>query len=571
MRRGDHSLAKRIQFGDLFVETGLLTPDKLQEVLALQNSTGNKKQIAEILVETGYLTDVQIQKVLESKYSIPFIDLYRTPVQTEMSRKVPDSMARRYTIVPVKISNNLLFVAMADPFDLQAIEDVETITKMSVIPLYAKENAILHTIDVLYGNIRAEKAIEDFKKENNLIDAAKEVQNFQEDSIGNAPIVRLVNSILEQAVNDGASDIHIEPMENEVRARQRVDGSLAQILTIPKKAHAAIITRIKIIGNMNIAEKRIPQDGRCQLNIKGHELDVRISTLPTMYGEKAVMRILDRESFLKPKHVLGFSKDNLEKFDLLLKNPHGIILVTGPTGSGKTTTLYTMLSELNRESDNLITVEDPVEYIIKGLNQVQVNPKANLDFASGLRSILRQDPDIIMIGEIRDQETVEIAIRAAITGHLVLSTIHTNSSADTISRLLDMGVEPYMLSASLVGIIAQRLVRKICPVCKREYIPDPEDVRAMGLPENDPAIKFYSGAGCSNCGNTGDKGRMAVHEVLMINGEVRNLISMEDPANKIREYAKKNNIKTIKEECIRLLLEGTISLKEAISVAYSQD
>ncbi|MDD4189589.1 MAG: GspE/PulE family protein, partial [Eubacteriales bacterium] len=426
-------------------------------------------------------------------------------------------------------------------------------------------------IDGLYGNIRAEKAIEDFKKENNLIDAAKEVQNFQEDSIGNAPIVRLVNSILEQAVNDGASDIHIEPMENEVRARQRVDGSLAQILTIPKKAHAAIITRIKIIGNMNIAEKRIPQDGRCQLNIKGHELDVRISTIPTMYGEKAVMRILDRESFLKPKHVLGFSKDNLEKFDLLLKNPHGIILVTGPTGSGKTTTLYTMLSELNRESDNLITVEDPVEYIIKGLNQVQVNPKANLDFASGLRSILRQDPDIIMIGEIRDQETVEIAIRAAITGHLVLSTIHTNSSADTISRLLDMGVEPYMLSASLVGIIAQRLVRKICPVCKREYIPDPEDVRAMGLPENDPAIKFYSGAGCSNCGNTGDKGRMAVHEVLMINGEVRNLISMEDPANKIREYAKKNNIKTIKEECIRLLLEGTISLKEAISVAYSQD
>jgi type IV pilus assembly protein PilB len=290
-----------------------------------------------------------------------------------------------------------------------------------------------------------------------------------------------------------------------------------------------------------------------------------------MYGEKAFMRILDRESFLKPKHVLGFSKENLEKFDLLLKNPHGIILVTGPTGSGKTTTLYTMLSELNKESDNLITVEDPVEYIIKGLNQVQVNPKANLDFASGLRSILRQDPDIIMIGEIRDQETVEIAIRAAITGHLVLSTIHTNSSADTISRLLDMGVEPYMLSASLVGIIAQRLVRKICPVCKREYIPDPEDVRAMGLPENDPAIKFYSGAGCSNCGNTGDKGRMAVHEVLVVNGEVRNLIAQEDAAGKIREYAKKNNIRTIKEECVRLLLEGTISLKEAISVAYSQD
>lgn len=564
-------MARRIHIGDLFVEAGLITREKLEEVLELKKTTDNKKRIGEILVDMGYLTDAQIQKVLESKYGIPFIDLYRTSVHTEMANKVPDSMARRYTLVPVRISNNLLFIAMADPFDLHAIEDVETITKMSVIPLFAKENAILHTIDDLYGNIRAEKAIEDFKKENNLIDVANEVQNFEEDTIGNAPIVRLVNSILEQAVNDGASDIHIEPMETEVRARLRVDGSLTQILSIPKKAHAAILTRIKIIGNMNIAEKRIPQDGRCQLNIKGHELDVRISTLPTMYGEKAVMRILDRESFLKPKHVLGFSKENLEKFDLLLKNPHGIILVTGPTGSGKTTTLYTMLSELNKESDNLITVEDPVEYIIKGLNQVQVNPKANLDFASGLRSILRQDPDIIMIGEIRDQETVDIAIRAAITGHLVLSTIHTNSAADTISRLLDMGVEPYMLSASLVGIIAQRLVRKICPVCKREYIPDPEDVRAMGLSESDPTIKFYSGSGCQNCGNTGNKGRMAVHEVLTVNGEVRNLISQGDAASKIREYARKNNIKTIKEECIRLLLEGTISLKEAISVAYSQD
>lgn len=563
-------MPKKKYIGELLVEAGLITRGKLDDALNFQKNTKSKKQIGDILIELGSITETQLQEALEFQMGIPFIDLARTVISDDMALKVPDIIARRYVLVPVKISNNKIYIAMSDPFNLHAIDDIENISKMPVVPLFAKEKAILQSIEELYGNVRAEKAIEDFKKENNLLDAVKDVQNIEEDAVGNAPIVRLINSILEQAVNDGASDIHFEAMEKEVRIRVRIDGALSQILTTPKKAHAAIIARIKIMGNLNIAEKRLPQDGRCELDIMGHNIDVRISTLPTVFGEKAVLRLLDRNSFLKPKSALGFTKENLEKFDFLLKNPHGIILVTGPTGSGKSTTLYTMLSELNEITDNIITVEDPVEYMIHGLNQVQVNPKAGLDFVTGLRSILRQDPDIIMIGEIRDQETVEIAIRAAITGHLVLSTIHTNNAPSTIARLLDMGVEPYLLSAAIVGIIAQRLVRKICPVCKKQYTPDATEIKALGLPAGTP-IKFYRGSGCGNCGGTGYKGRIAVHEILAVNGEVRDLIPQDDASNKISNYLTKHGVRTIKDECIRLVQDGVISIEEAIAVAFTQE
>ncbi len=563
-------MPKKKYIGELLVEAGLITRGKLEDALSFQRNTQSKKQIGDILVDLGFLTETQLHEALEFQMGIPFVDLARTVIPVEMALKVPDIIARRYSLIPIKIVNNKLHVAMSDPFNLHAIEDVENVSKMRILPLFAKEKAIIQAIDELYGNVRAEKAIEDFKKENNLFDAAKEVQNIEEDSVGNAPIVRLINSVLEQAVNDGASDIHFEAMENEVRIRLRIDGSLSQILTTPQKAHAAMLTRIKIMGNLNIAEKRLPQDGRCELNVLGHNIDVRISTLPTVFGEKAVLRLLDRNSFLKPKAALGFTKENLDKFDMLLKNPHGIILVTGPTGSGKSTTLYTMLSELNTMTENIITVEDPVEYMIHGLNQVQVNPKAGLDFVTGLRSILRQDPDIIMIGEIRDQETVEIAIRAAITGHLVLSTIHTNNAPSTISRLLDMGVEPYLLSAALVGVIAQRLVRKICPVCRKQHTPDPVDIKAIGLLP-DTQIKFFMGTGCGNCGNTGNKGRIAVHEILAVTGEVKELIPQDDAASKISNYLTRNKIKTIRDECIRLVNEGVISIKEAIAVAFTQE
>lgn len=563
-------MAKKKYLGELLVEAGLITREKLEDALEFQRNTKSKKQIGDILVELGFFTETEIQEALEFQLGIPFIDLDRTTIPEDMALTIPDVIARKYTLIPVKVLNNTLYIAMTDPFNLHAIEDVEIVSKMNVSTLFAKEQPILQAIDELYGNVRAEKAIEDFKKENNLQDAVNNIQNNEDSTVENAPIVRLINSILEQAVNDGASDIHFEPQETEVRIRIRIDGSLSQILTTPKKAHAAMIARIKIMGNLNIAEKRIPQDGRCELDVLGHNIDIRISTLPTVFGEKAVMRLLDRNSFLKPKSALGFTKENLEKFDLLLKNPHGIILVTGPTGSGKSTTLYTMLSELNVISDNIITVEDPVEYMIKGLNQVQVNPKAGLDFANGLRSILRQDPDIIMIGEIRDSETVEIAIRAAITGHLVLSTIHTNNAPGTISRLLDMGVEPYLLSAALVGIIAQRLVRKICPICKKQHTPEQSDLIALGIPQDTP-MKFYTGTGCGNCGGTGYKGRIAVHEVLVVNNEVRSLITQNDATGKIREYSAKKGTRTLKDECIRLVGEGVITVKEAISVAFTQD
>lgn len=563
-------MAKKKYIGELLIEAGLITRGKLEDALNYQRTKNGGKQIGDILIELGYITEKDLHEALEFQLGIPFIDLDRTIISDDMANKVPDVVARRHKLIPVQVTGNKIHVAMVDPFDLQAIDDVQTVSKLQVVPLIAKEKSILQAIEDLYGNIRAEKAIEDFKKENKLIDAANKVEDIEDDAVGSAPIVRLVNSILEQAVNDGASDIHIEPMEHDLRVRLRVDGSLYQILNITKKAHAAMIARIKIIGNLNIAERRIPQDGRCELNVLDHNVDVRISTLPTVFGEKAVLRLLDRRSFLMPKAALGFTDENLEKFDLLLKNPHGIILVTGPTGSGKSTTLYTMLNELNREQDNVITVEDPVEYMIKGLNQVNVNTKVGLDFPNTLRSILRQDPDIIMIGEIRDQETVQIATRAAITGHLVLSTIHTNSAPATISRLLDMGVEPYMLSAALVGIIAQRLVRKICPVCKKVHTPAPEDLKAIGIPLVN-GHKFYHGTGCQNCGNSGNKGRMAVHEVLIIDSKIRSMIPMEDASSKIKEYAKQNEIKTIKDECIRLVLEGVISVKEAIAVAFSQE
>ncbi len=558
------------RFGELFVESGMVTQRQLDDALRLQKLGTIDNKIGEILLEQGLVSQQQLGEVMEFYYDLPYIDLKRVTISPEMAYQIPISFARRNKVVPVKIEGGKLFVAMEDPYNILAIEDVNMVAKMEIFPLVARESSIMDAIEDLYGNVHAEKAIEDFKRESNLYDAVADIQSVSDGDVGSAPIVRLINSILEQAIKDGASDIHIEPLEHEVRVRLRVDGTLYPILSTPKNAHAAMLTRIKIIGNLNITEKRVPQDGRCELDIMGHNTDVRISTLPTVFGEKAVLRLLDRSSFLKPKSSLGFTEQNLAKFDELLQNPHGIILVTGPTGSGKSTTLYTMLNELNNDRDNIITVEDPVEYMIRGLNQVQVNPKAGLDFTIGLRAILRQDPDIIMVGEIRDQETVEIAIRAAITGHLVLSTIHTNDSIGTISRLVDMGVAPYMLAASLVGIISQRLVRKICPFCKQLYNPDPRVLASLGV-EPEIGEKFYHGTGCGYCGNTGYKGRIAVHEILAITRHHREMIHNNVSADEIRDYSVKNGMTTLKQECLRLLREGVTTLEEVISVAFSQE
>ncbi|MDD4797597.1 MAG: ATPase, T2SS/T4P/T4SS family [Eubacteriales bacterium] len=556
-------MPRRKYLGELLVEGGFVTQAALDSAIAQQKENPDKK-LGQVLTEAGLISREQLYRVLESQCGIPFIDLASVSISKNMSELVPQMLARRNDLVPVRVEGGKLFVAMADPLDIAAVQDVSISSQMEIVPLLSSPEMIARAIELIYGNVVAERAIEDFQKESDIYANGQASAGDNED-VENSPIVRLIDSLLERAVRQGASDIHIEPSEDDVRVRMRIDGALVQVLTTPRNAQSAMLTRIKIMGNINIAERRIPQDGRCELSVLGHEIDVRISTLPTMYGEKAVLRILDRNSFLLPKSDLGFTQENLQKFDLLLKNPHGIILVTGPTGSGKSTTLYTMLNELNEERKNVITIEDPVEYVIKGLNQVQVNTKAGLTFATGLRSILRQDPDIIMVGEIRDQETADIAIRAAITGHLVLSTLHTNDAANTVARLTDMGVESYLLSSALVGIIAQRLVRKICPACKVKAEHPPRELEAFGLSAD---TVLHKGEGCALCNNTGYYGRMAVHEVMMLD---RSIIHRNATADELHEYAIKHGMVTLKDACVDLLKAGRITLEDAMAVAFSQD
>lgn len=560
--------SRKKYLGEMLLDSGIITVEQLTEALEIHKQSGGKR-LGDVLKELGFVDEQKLMAVLENQLGIPFVNLSRIRIKPEMSHHVPINIARRHSLVPVKVQDNVLHVAMEDPYSFLAIDDVKMVAKMQVQPLLAMPEEIHKAIDALYGNEYAEKALEDLSREFDFEEMVADIDLTSEE-VGNAPIVRLINSIIEQAVKTGASDIHIEPLENEIRVRTRVDGTMSKTLTAPINALSSIIARIKIMGNMNIAEKRVPQDGRAELDILGHDVDVRISTLPTVHGEKAVMRLLDRSSFLRPKAELGFTPQNLKLFDELMQNPNGIILVTGPTGSGKSTTLYTMLHELNQETDNIITVEDPVEYMMEGLNQVQVNVKSGLTFPSALRSILRQDPDIIMVGEMRDRETVEIAIRAAITGHLVLSTIHTNDSASTVSRLTDMGVESFMLSASLVGIIAQRLVRKVCPSCRQEVRLSKADYEFIGA-EPDKSQKFYAGSGCTACNNTGYKGRIAVHEVMIIDRKIREMISARKTVDELRDYALKSGMSTLKSECVRLLMGGVTTIDEVYKVAYSED
>lgn len=518
-------------------------------------------------MKNNFVEERLLLEVLEFQLGIPFIDLHNIEISSEMQKLVPYQIADKYKVVPVKIENDMLYVAMEDPLDFIALEDLKLVAKMEIAPVISYIDAINAAINQLYGSEEADKAIKEFQQESGM-QSTDNTASEQQLEVDSAPIVRLVHTMIEQAVLEGASDIHIEPMEDEVRVRYRIDGRLQLFQTIPKNAHSAVITRIKIMSGLNIAEKRIPQDGRCDQTVKDRQLNLRVSTLPTVHGEKAVIRILDKSNFLIPKEKLGFTKENLEKFDRLLMNPHGIILITGPTGSGKSTTLYTMLSELNKISENIVTVEDPVEYLIPGLNQVQVNVKAGLTFASALRSFLRQDPDIIMLGEIRDSETADIAMRAAITGHLVLSTLHTNDAVSSISRLIDMGIEPFMVAVSLVGVISQRLVRKLCPRCAVEYTPPLHELKLLGIEEQDPIYK--KPVGCSFCNNTGYKGRIAVHEVLVINNGHREMIARNASVGELTEYSIKTGMTTLKQECIRLLENGTTSVSEVLSVAYSQ-
>lgn len=551
-----------LKIGEILLYAGKISPNQLELALAEQE-TSNKK-LGEILVEKGWVTPNDIVEVLEYQLGFPRVDLTRYEINPQVATMLPESIARRHKVVPIDIKDGKLVVAMVDPLNFYAVDDIKLVTKMDIEPVIATEPDVEALINRYYTGHMAKRVLEQIP--NHTYDELDEAEE-EEAEVASAPVVRLINSLFEQAVRMRASDIHIEPYTEDIRVRFRIDGDLTEIMRLPKSNLSAIVTRIKIIGRMNIAEKRLPQDGRVETSIDGREIDMRISSLPTIYGEKLVIRLLDKSSFNFTKEKLGFSEHNLELFNNILKQPYGMFLATGPTGSGKTTTLYTVLRELNTVDKNVITIEDPVEYKLEGINQVQVNVKAGLTFASGLRSILRQDPDIIMIGEIRDNETAEIAVRAAITGHLVLSTLHTNDSPSTIARLIDMGIEPYIVSSAVVGIVSQRLVKVLCPKCKEKYSATYDEKKMLGV-DVVQDLELYRPVGCNAC-NAGYRGRMAASEIMAINEEIRRLIDAGATTDVIRQAALNAGMVTLFESAADLAKQGLTSFEEVMRVSFT--
>ncbi len=549
---------------DILVGMGRITREQLDYALELQKKRGDK--LDRILVDEGIMSQADMMDIIANQLGIPYVVVNRSLIDPEVVKLVPEVLAKKYMVFPVKLQNGVLVLAMSDPLNIYAVDEVKLATGMEVQPAIAAEEEIRLAIEIHYGKRSAEKAAEDFEREYRIEGPIVPERDLME-QLSNAPVVRLVNSIIEQATVSRASDIHIEPGCSRMRVRLRIDGKLQEIMSLPMQTHGPTVARIKIMSNINIAERRIPQDGRVELETGGKSLDLRVSVLPTAYGEKVVIRVLDRSSFLLSQKQLGLIEENEVLFNRLMKVPHGIILVTGPTGSGKTTTLYAALRELNDVSVNIITLEDPIEYRLEGINQIQVNPKAGLTFASGLRSVLRQDPNIIMVGEIRDEETAALAVRAAITGHLVLSTLHTNDAASSVLRLLDMGVEPYLVASSLRGVISQRLVRKICTDCKTEYNAAKEEQGVLGL-SPDRNVKLFRGKGCNSCLGTGYRGRTAVHEIMVITEKHRELIGRRASSDKLDKVSRDNGMMTLRENCARLVIKGITTVEEMAGAVY---
>ena len=557
---------KRIRLGDVLVESGVISSEQLEEGLKLQKGTGRK--LGETLVDEGIATEEAIARALSDQLGYEMVDLQNIAIPEDVLGLVPGNVLERYKVLPFEYAPdnmNVVRVAMADPMDMAAMDDITIITNLQVEPVVSTTRSIMLALDKYYGNVEVNSALEEYAKEKES-QMAEQEDMYSED-VNNSPIVQLVKTVIEQAVRQRASDIHIEPMERQVRIRYRIDGALYEKVTYSIRLLPAMVARIKIIGGMDIAEKRKPQDGRITQVVDRQEFDIRVSILPTVYGEKVVMRLTSKNALTREKSQLGFKPKELKRFDHILQNPHGIILVTGPTGSGKSTTLYTALSELNTEDVNIITVEDPVEANIDGINQVQTNNKADLTFASALRSILRQDPDIIMIGEIRDRETASIAVQASITGHLVVSTLHTNSAAGTITRLMDMGIEPYLIADSTVGVIAQRLVRRLCPDCKKPKKPTGEELELLCL-EPDADVTIYEPCGCSKCDGTGFKGRIGVYEIMEVTPALKNIISKSGDADAIKEKALEEGMNTLRMSATEYVLDGITSVNEMMKVSF---
>ncbi len=559
---------RKVRIGDILINEGILSPEKLDEALALQKE--KKKRLGEILVEEGFISDETMANALCHQLGYARADLQNGRVPDDLLSLFEPDILKKYSAIPYMYDDrnvNVILMAMSDPMDMLAIDDLSMICNRMIQPVVATPQEVMLAIDKYYGNAEAIKAASDYEQERADLFQEDEIDKMINDDVNNSPIVQLVNSMLEQAVRQRTSDIHIEALERNVRVRYRIDGALFEKMTYNIKLLPAIVARLKVIGGMDISEKRKPQDGRITTFVDGREYDIRVSILPTVYGEKTVMRITNKGNLTRDISELGFNEEERKVFTHILKNPHGIILVTGPTGSGKSTTLYTALSELNTEDVNIITVEDPVEANVAGINQVQTNVKAGLTFASALRSILRQDPDIIMIGEIRDGETASIAVQASITGHLVVSTLHTNSAASTVSRLADMGVESYLIADSVVGIIAQRLVRRLCARCKEKRLANADELEVLGF-EPDAQVEIHVPKGCPNCDNSGYRGRIGVYEIMEVSNDVKRIIARGGDADQIKEAALKNGMNTLRMSATRYVLEGITSVSEMIKVSF---
>ena len=558
-----------MRLGDLLISAGVIRPEQLNEALAIQKKT--RERLGDVLINNGIITEQQLIEALQMQLGVDFVDLTAVSIPLELARFVPRSIAKKYCVVPVKLQKDELYVAMSDPLNFEAQEEIKSASRKQVVPMIATRRAVEQAIATLYGNEGTARAIEEMKREagSNQTDIVPvQMSKAVDNGAAEAPTIRFVNSVIERAITERASDIHLEPQEGEMVVRMRIDGVLRRVFTVPANLQATVIARLKIMGGMNIAERKIPQDGRAMVTAKDKEIDLRISSIPTIYGEKIVLRLLDKSSGHINRKTIGLEGEDEKKYDRLLKNSSGVILIVGPTGSGKSTTMCAMIQELCNEQTNIMTLEDPVEYNIPGANQCQINEKTGMTFAVGLRSILRQDPDVISVGEIRDGETASIAVRAAITGHLVISTLHTNDAVSTISRLVDIGVEPYMISGALRGVVSQRLVRKICPHCRKAYTPTEEEKRMVGIPENED-VTFYKGEGCQECGRTGYRGRRGVFEILTLDAALRREVANNASSEELTKTALENGFVTMKDNCRRLVLEGVTTVAEAAKAINS--
>ncbi|MBW6410201.1 GspE/PulE family protein [Clostridium weizhouense] len=550
------------RLGNILVNAGKITGYQLQDALKSQKILG--KKLGEILVDSNIITEEDIIESIEQQTGIKKVDLNTINFDKKAISIIPQNLCNKYILIPFGFENNKIKVALADPLNIFAIDDVAISTGFEIESFIAKKDDIKKFIEIYYSSQQVSMAAMQLSKESSKY---KNVNiNVEDvDDVKNAPVVKMVDYLFKNSIEMKASDIHIEPFEYEIRIRYRIDGQLQTVNVLNIDSLGPLVTRIKILAGLNIAEKRIPQDGRIMVKVGGKDVDLRVSILPVVYGEKIVIRILNTSNYNVGKEKLGISEKNLEKLNRIITNPHGIVLVTGPTGSGKSTTLYTVLNELNSNDVNIVTIEDPVEYTLAGVNQVNVNVKAGLTFANGLRSILRQDPDIVMIGEIRDNETAEIATKAAITGHLVLSTLHTNDAPSSIIRLIDMGIKPYLVATSVVGIMAQRLVRKICTKCKESYKANQYEKEILKVDKDKP-LTLYRGKGCGYCNNTGYSGRIGVYEIMEITRRHREAINAGSNSDILRDISVANGMTTLGNECSDLVIKGVTTMTELATI-----